>query len=357
MRAGGQRHGAVGVEGDAGKLLRRRRGDFEEIADAETAQPAAPQTFPFAARKSFAIGKLERLLAQRGEIAAVVSHGGRRLARHLGRPDLIAPPQRHPIDAHLGRRRIDQPLHVVIAFGPAGAAIGRHVRRVGERTFGRHFDQRRAVHALHVLHGIDGARHRRHRRQERAHIGEIGQPQSQEMPVGIERQFGVDVVVAAMAVGHKAARPVFGPFDRPSERPRSVQHADIFGKHRGFHAERAADLAGEDAHVFRGHAHRFGDIGAHAEDALRADMQREAGAVMGAKRRARLHGVDDQPAVDQPQLGDMGRRRESGVHRRGVAVVIIERDIVRHIVIEHAARRLARLLRPTSPPAAFRYRG
>ena len=29
------------------------------------------------------------------------------------------------VDADLGRGVIDQPLHVVIAFGPAGAAIGR----------------------------------------------------------------------------------------------------------------------------------------------------------------------------------------------------------------------------------------
>ena len=35
-------------------------------------------------------------------------------------------------------------------------------------------------------------------------------------------------------------------------------------------------------------------LGAHAEDALRADMKREAPAVVSRQRRARLHRVDDQ---------------------------------------------------------------
>ena len=44
-RAGRQRHGAVGIEFDVGQFLRRRRGDFEEVADAEPAQLAALARF------------------------------------------------------------------------------------------------------------------------------------------------------------------------------------------------------------------------------------------------------------------------------------------------------------------------
>ena len=66
---------------------------------------------------------------QRGEIAAVIGHVGSGLVRQILRADLIAPAQRQSVDAHLGRRRVDQPLHVIVALGPAGAAVGGDVRR------------------------------------------------------------------------------------------------------------------------------------------------------------------------------------------------------------------------------------
>ena len=133
-RAGRQRHGAVGIEFDVGELLRRRRGDFEEIADAEPAQLAALAAFALALGKALAVGKLERLLGQRREIAAVVGAAGCGLVRQVARRDLIALAQRHAIDAHLDGGGVDQPLHVVVAFGPAGAAIGGDVRGVGEHA-------------------------------------------------------------------------------------------------------------------------------------------------------------------------------------------------------------------------------
>ena len=66
---------------DAGGFLGRPRGDFKIIADAEPAQLAALAALAFAARETFAVGKFKRLLGQRGEVAAVISRGGRRLIR------------------------------------------------------------------------------------------------------------------------------------------------------------------------------------------------------------------------------------------------------------------------------------
>ena len=203
-----------------------------------------------------------------------------------------------PVDAHLGRRGVDQPLHEVVAFGPAGAAIGGDVRGVGEDAFRRDLDQRRAVHALHVLDDVERPRQRRDRRKERAHIGEASDAHREEVAVGVERELARDLVIAAVAVGDEAAGALIGPLDRPSERAGGVQQADIFGKYRGLHAERAADMAGEHAHILRRDAERLGDVGAHAEDALRADMKGEAVAVVGGERRARLHGVDHDAAVE-----------------------------------------------------------
>ena len=67
QRAGRQRHAAVGVELDAAHFLRRRRGDFEKIADAETAQLAALAALALAARESFAVGEFDRFFGNAGK--------------------------------------------------------------------------------------------------------------------------------------------------------------------------------------------------------------------------------------------------------------------------------------------------
>ena len=137
-------------------------------------------------------------------------------------------------------------------------------------------------------------RHRRHRREERADIGKARQPHGQEVAVVVEREFADQVVVAAVAVGNEAAGALVGPLHRTAERARRMQHADIFGKYRGLHAERAADLPVMTCISFGVDAERFGDVGAHAEHALRANVKREAAAVVGSERGARLHRVDDE---------------------------------------------------------------
>ena len=62
---------------------------------------------------------------QRGEVAAVVGHVGRGLVAAVPAAGFdCAGASASAIDAHFGRRGVDQPLHVIIALGPAGAAIG-----------------------------------------------------------------------------------------------------------------------------------------------------------------------------------------------------------------------------------------
>ena len=55
-RAGEQRDAAVGLEDDAAELLRRRRGDFEEAADAEAAQLAALLALALALGEALGVG-------------------------------------------------------------------------------------------------------------------------------------------------------------------------------------------------------------------------------------------------------------------------------------------------------------
>ena len=73
-------------------------------------------------------------------------------------------------------------------------------------------------------------------------------------------------------------------------------------------------------------------------------MQREApaGAVMQRDGGARLHGVDDEPAVDEPDPRHVRGRGESRRHLLGVAIVIVERQVARRVVVELRRARLRR---------------
>jgi len=74
--------------------------------------------------------------------------------------------------------------------------------------------------------------------------------QRQKGPVGIERKLGGEVVVTAVTVRHEASRALVGPFDGTAERSRGMEDADIFVGTARLHAERAADVTGQDANLF-----------------------------------------------------------------------------------------------------------
>src|SRR5262249_61652999 len=106
------------------------------------------------------------VLGRAGKTPVVVVAAESRLDWNLARLDLVAPAHPKPIDAYLGGGRVDQPLHVIIALGPAGAAVGGDVRRVGEYALGPDLDQWRAVDVLHILDDVDRRGHRRDRGEE-----------------------------------------------------------------------------------------------------------------------------------------------------------------------------------------------
>ena len=208
------------------------------------------------------------------------------------------------------------------------------MRGVGEHALGRDFDQRRAIHALHVFHGVDRPHHRRNRGEKSAHIGEAGNAHRQKGPVAGKRELSRDIVIAAMAVGDETAGALVSPLHWPAQRVSGMQQADIFGEDRGLHAERAADLTSQDMHVLGGDAECLGDVGAHAVNALRGNVECEATAVVYRKRGARLHGADHDAAVHKLQSRHVRRRGERRVDRVGIAEMIIERNVARHIVVE-----------------------
>ena len=155
-------------------------------------------------------------------------------------------------------------------------------------------------------------------------------------------------MVAAVVIGDEALEPVGGPFHRPAEPARGVQHADVFRIGRRLHAERAADVAGQHPDLFRRHVEDSGKLAAHAERALAADVQNEALGlgVIGRDRRARLHRVDDHAIIDEPEANDVGGARECLRDLVGIAIVIIERDVVRRFLVERRRAGFCRLARP-----------
>ena len=71
-RAGDDGDVAVGFEADAAHFLGRRRGDLEIVADAQPAQLAARLALGLALLEARDVGHLQRLVEERGELAAVV---------------------------------------------------------------------------------------------------------------------------------------------------------------------------------------------------------------------------------------------------------------------------------------------
>ena len=260
---------------------------------------------------------------------------------------MVAPAQLDMVDAHLARRGVDQALHEVVRFGPPGAAIGADRRRVREHHLGRDLDQRRAVDGCEIARDA----HRAHRGADIGEVGaEIGvaiEPHGEEGAVLVERQLGVEVVVAAVLVAEEGAAAIVGPFDRTAEQLRGMEEPGIFGVGRALHAERAADIAGEDAHLCRLDVQQGGHLVLEAEGALIAGIERVAiglGVVV-ADRRARLHRADDDAVADEPQARDVRRLGEGLGDLGAVAIVEVDADIARHVVEHQRRARLRGLAR------------
>ena len=260
QRAGDDGDKTVFLEADLALFLGRRGGAFQEVADADAAQNAAPRRFRPACRKAIEIAFGQRLVEQRTEFAAIIDAARSRLVWHCRGRDVVQPAQLKRVAAEFARGGFDQPLHEVVALGPPGAAIGADRRRVGQHALRVHLDQRRGVVALDVLQEVAGAHQRRHGGQVGAHIGEARQPHRQESAIGIQRQLRDRLMVAAVLVREEAAGPLIGPFHRPAQCAGGMQQRRIFGIGAGLHAEAAADIAGQHAELLVLHPHDAGHL-------------------------------------------------------------------------------------------------
>ena len=151
---------------------------------------------------------------------------------------------------------------------------------------------------------------------------------------------------AAVAVGEEAGGALVGPFHRPAQHLRRVRDAGIFGIVHVLHAERAADIGGQDANLVVRHVQDFRERDLVAGHALGRHLHRKAlaGLVVGRQRHAWLHRHHGDAGVDDIDLGHMrgcGKRR---IDPGGIAIVIVERGVVGDVVIELRRARLCRFL-------------
>ena len=144
-------------------------------------------------------------------------------------------------------------------------------------------------------------------------------------------------MVAAVVIGEKTLRPRVGPFHRTPELARGVHRADVFREDRALHAERAADVARDEAQLAGLDVHHLGGGGARTQHALRRRMEGEASVLISGDAGARLHGVDDDAVVDEMQARDMRRARERRLDLRAVAILIVEHDVAGGFVISCGA--------------------
>ena len=155
-----------------------------------------------------------------------------------------------------------------------------------------------------------------------------------------ERQRAFDQHVAGLEIGEEGLATGRIPFNGSAEFLRRPGQHRIFGIYRGAHAEAAADIAGNHAHLVHRHAEARGDGEFDAVDALADRMNRVAiaRAVVFADGDARLHRRAADALIARGQAHDAMRARESGVGRLAVAIRRGDQQIAAAIFPE---RRLA----------------
>ena len=189
--------------------------------------------------------------------------------------------------------------------------------------------------------GDPGRRGRRVAAEPRVHLG----PEAGDLALFRAAQRHVLDVVPAVDRGLVVFRAVFRPLDRPSQVHRSEAHERLVGVGR--------DLAPEPAaHLRRDHADPvLGELGHYRQEkpvdvwVLARDPRRElpGAGVVARARGARLQGRREEPVLDDALLHrDRGLRerlrRVASRHLPG------ERDVARHLRVEHGGALLGRLL-------------
>ena len=135
--------------------------------------------------------------------------------------------------------------------------------------------------------------------------------------------------VAAVIVGEEGFAALRDPAHRAAEATRGPQYKDVFGVDPALHAERAADITGENAHHRRLNLEQAGERRSHGEGALIGRVQHEASAIVDeAERAARFHRACGDAGDVRRQAGDVGGVRKDRIERLHIILAPDERDVV-----------------------------
>ena len=168
----------------------------------------------------------------------------------------------------------------------------------------------------------------------------------EEIAVLVERKLGVGDVVARLAVAEERFRARRDPLHRTAGDLGRPQHQRRFVVDRALHAERAADVAGDDAHLVLRHLeHELAQLLAEGEVALQRGVDGVVIVVLAidADRAARLHARRGDAVDHEVMLDDLVGLGEGGVGLGLVAFQMHEADVVRAVVPDQRRARLDRL--------------
>ena len=283
-----------------------------------------------ARRKAVPVGGRQRLGQEEVEVAGIVLLAHRRGVGHLCGRHEVAPAQFGRIHADLARRRVHQPLEVEQAFRPAGAAIGADRGRVGEHAGDLEVDHRDVVGAGGDLGADEQRDGDAGARRIGADIGEGLHAECQDLAVRVERHRHLVQLVATGGGSGEFLAALGAPLHGPLQHLGGPHHDRLVGLDVGAHAEAAADIAHQHADLVLGHLED--DVGqrvARDRGILAADMDDDAIAFPLGHHGARLHGVHDQPLMDDVDLDGMGGRLERFIGLGGIAEAIEAHGIAR----------------------------
>ena len=135
-------------------------------------------------------------------------------------------------------------------------------------------------------------------------------------------------------IGEMRFGAIRGPAYRTARDFRSDQHTALLGIESRLHAETAADIGGDDAHLLRWHVEDARDIGAQTSRALIARIERVVilRRVVVTYGIARFHRIHDDAVLNHVEADDVRGTCERGVGFLFLAVAIVETEIARDLI-------------------------
>lgn len=176
-----------------------------------------------------------------------VTVGNRPWVRHVGLGEQVAPPDLVGAQADLAGRGVEAAFQGERRLGPAGTAVLRDQRLVGQRRAARNLCGRYAIRAEQVDRGVgDDAGHPQASGADVDH--EIVRP-GQDVAFPIDRESGAVHLVSALRAGQQVLLTILDPDQPAAGVPGEQRQQDLFSVYVGLRTEAAAHVGNLDLDV------------------------------------------------------------------------------------------------------------